>query len=158
MTSWANRISQMKAHGPNYMSVKFPCQSITRLGLVAVSFRLNLTTLQPKSRKNPRFRGRELTMVPLRRFPPYFVHRLISFFRIFCLGEASNSLVFWTCSSCYSCFFTPYSNRYTFLCFFTCISGPKTGIVQVHSSWKCFFCSNFKMTSRYRKNHPSQFE
>ena len=65
MTSWSNRTSQIKAHGPNYMSVKFRCQNITRLGLVAVSIRLSLTTLQPKSRKKPRIRGGELWMVPL---------------------------------------------------------------------------------------------
>lgn len=45
----------MKDHGSNYMLAKSRCQSIARLGFVAVLFRLNFTTFQPnlEKLKNP---------------------------------------------------------------------------------------------------------
>ena len=55
----------MKEPELNYMVAKFRCPSFIRLGFVANSSRLNVVTFQPKSRKTPRIRGGELTMVPL---------------------------------------------------------------------------------------------
>ena len=66
MTSWSNRIFQMKEPELFCMVAKFCGLSFIRLGFVADLFRLNLATFKPKSRKNSRIRGGELRMVPLK--------------------------------------------------------------------------------------------